>query len=224
MTQIRQNILNFNFRPAIGGQDFQVTLSNKQAFQWLDLWPDWGVPAIIIYGATGCGKSHLVNLFSVKSGGLLVTPALIRKMGISKILEEVNICILDDAEMGFEEEALLHLYNGLMSSGGQILMTAKKPPSQWGLSLLDLESRLNSIPCVKIGLPDDRLLEAVFAKHFSDRQLLVGSDVVAYLIPRIERSLSMAQKIVDKIDKLSLSSGRKVTLPLVRQILDSDFE
>ena len=103
-------------------------------------------------------------------------------------------------------------------------MTAKKPPSEWGLSLLDLESRLKSIPCVKIGLPDDRLLEAVFAKHFSDRQLLVSSDVVSYLIPRMERSLSMAQKIVEKIDKVSLSSGRKVTLPLVRQILESDIE
>ena len=101
-------------------------------------------------------------------------------------------------------------------------MTAKNPPGEWGLSLLDLESRLKSIPCVEIGLPDDRLLEAVFAKHFSDRQLLVGSDVVSYLIRRMERSLSVAQKIVEKIDKVSLSSGRKVTLPLVRQVLDSD--
>ena len=103
-------------------------------------------------------------------------------------------------------------------------MTATKPPGLWGISLKDLESRLKSMPCVEIGLPDDRLLEAVFAKYFADRQLLVGADVVSYLLPRIERSLSMAQKIVEKIDQHSLAAGRKVTLPLVRQVLASNFD
>ena len=134
------------------------------------------------------------------------------------------LMIIDDAEIGIDEEALLHLYNGLASEGGHLLMTAAKPPGLWGISLKDLESRLKSMPCVEIGLPDDRLLEAVFAKYFADRQLLVGADVVSYLLPRIERSLSMAQKIVEKIDQHSLAAGRKVTLPLVRQVLASNFD
>ena len=80
------------------------------------------------------------------------------------------------------------------------------------------------MPCGEIGLPDDRLLEAGFAKYFADRQLLVGADVVSYLLPRIERSLSMAQTIVEKIDQHSLAAGRKVTLPLVMQFLASKFD
>ena len=224
MTQIRQKILDFDVRPAIGGQDYLVAISNREAVEWLDLWPDWQVPAIIIYGSTGCGKSHLANLFSLKCGASIIKPSLIEDIGISNILEESNFCVLDDTEFGFNEEDLLHLYNALVSSGGHMLMTAKIPPGQWGLTLKDLESRLKAIPTIKIGLPDDGLLEAVFAKHFSDRQLLVSAEIISYLIPRIERSLSMVQKVVEKIDKLSLSSGRKVTLPLVREVLSSNFD
>lgn len=224
MTDIRQQIFDFELRPAIGGQDFLVTLSNQEAVKWLDNWPDWHVPALIIYGPPGCGKSHLVNVFMARSGAVPLTPALLQETGVPKLLESLVCCVVDDAEKGFDEEALLHLYNGLATIGGHIMMTATTAPSRWGIVLKDLESRLKSMPSVKIGLPDDRLLEAVLAKHFSDRQLLVSADVVAYLLPRIERSMSVARQIVHKIDRHSLSAGSKITLPFVRQVLAMDFD
>ena len=182
------------------------------------------MPAIVIYGPPGCGKSHLANLFMAKSGAILVTPALLRQTGVSKILENVLSCVVEDAETGFDEEALLHLYNDLSSAGGHMLMTATKAPSRWGISLKDLESRLKSMPSVEIGLPDDRLLEAVLVKHFSDHQLLVGAEVISYLLPRIERSLAAARQIVKILDRHSLSTGRKISLPLVRRVLALGFD
>ena len=71
-------------------------------------------------------------------------------------------------------------------------------------------------------MPEDALLERVLVKHFSDRQLLITSDVVGYLITRIERSLEAASNIVSKIDSLAISSGRPITLPLVREALAID--
>ena len=67
MVDICQKTFNFDIRPAVGGQDFFVAFSNQKAVEWFDRWPDWHVPAIIIYGAAGCGKSHLANMFKIKS-------------------------------------------------------------------------------------------------------------------------------------------------------------
>ncbi|HIM20868.1 MAG TPA: DNA replication protein, partial [Rhodospirillales bacterium] len=50
MADICQNAFNFDIRPAVGGQDFLVAFSNQKAVEWFDRWPDWHVPAIIIYG------------------------------------------------------------------------------------------------------------------------------------------------------------------------------
>ena len=224
MADIHQRIFEFDLIPAVGGQDFLVAPSNKEAVNWLDRWPDWQVPAIVIYGSPGCGKSHLANLFMAKSGAVLVTPGLLQQTGVSKLLENVRSCVVEDAETGIDEEAFLHLYNGLSSAGGHMLITATKPPSRWSISLKDLESRLKSMPSVEIGLPDDRLLEAVLVKLFSDQQLLVGAEVISYLLPRIERSLAAARQIVKKLDRHSLSTGRKISLPLVRKVLALGFD
>ena len=222
MSNSHQKTFHFELRPAMGYQDFMVTICNREAVQWLDLWPDWKVPAIVIYGSHGCGKSHLANVFVARSGANLVTPLMLETTDISKILGDQSCCVVDDAESGFDEEIFLHLYNCVESARGHMLLTATKPPSQWGVCLKDLESRLKSIPSVKIGQPDDKLLEAVLAKLFSDRQLIVGSDVISYVLNRMERSLTMAQEIVERIDKYSLTTGRKITLPLVRQVFSQD--
>ena len=96
MTGIHQKVFEFELLPAVGGQDFLVAPSNQEAVNWLNRWPDWQVPAIVIYGPPGCGKSHLANLFLAKSGAILVTPALLRRTGVSRILENVLSCVVED--------------------------------------------------------------------------------------------------------------------------------
>ena len=57
-------------------------------------------------------------------------------------------------------------------------------------------------------------------KLFSDRQLRIGPDVVAYVLPRIDRSFAAVHGLVDKLDKAALEGGRAVTVPLVRSVLE----
>ena len=44
-------------------------------------------------------------------------------------------------------------------------------------------------------------------------------DVIAYIIPRIERSFSAVRELVKKIDNHSMAEQRAVTIPLVRALI-----
>jgi chromosomal replication initiation ATPase DnaA len=85
--------------------------------------------------------------------------------------------------------------------------------------LADLRSRLRAAPVVEIGAPDDALLGAVLVKHFADRQLHVVPQVIAFLLRRIDRSFSAAEKIVACLDGAALSNGGPVTIALARRVL-----
>ncbi|HRO13550.1 MAG TPA: hypothetical protein PLL33_00600, partial [Paracoccus sp. (in: a-proteobacteria)] len=95
-----------------------------------------------------------------------------------------------------------------------LLMTARTPPRDWGLSLPDLASRMAAMPLVRLGTPDESLLAAVLVKLFADRQLAPGPGVVEALVRRMDRDLGLARRLVAEIDRAALSEGRAVTRSL----------
>jgi chromosomal replication initiation ATPase DnaA len=216
-----QLAFGFEQRPALSGADFLVTAANRDAVVWLDAWPDWPAPALIIYGPSGSGKSHLGQVFRARAGANEIDPASLGGADFADLLNGTGDCLIDNAEAIRNAEALLHLYNAVAARGGHILMTARHAPAAWQITLLDLRSRLLSAPAVALGRPDDELIKAVLAKLFSDRQVRVDVDVVEYLARRMERSLTEAQRLVATIDQAALAAHRDVTVPFVREIVHS---
>ncbi|WP_119459565.1 HdaA/DnaA family protein [Rhodospirillaceae bacterium SYSU D60014] len=220
MTQIP---LEFDHRPSLGGEDFLVAPSNEAAVAWLDRWPDWPAPALAVYGPLGCGKTHLAHVWRARSGAVLLTPDALATAEPPRLLGSAKACILDgfvqDRLRSLDERRLLHLYNLLAEQGGHLLLCADEAPARWPIALADLRSRLTAIPAVRVEPPDDLLIGALLVKLFSDRQLLVGSDVITYLCTHIERSFEAARSIVAAIDRAALAAHRRVTVPLVRELL-----
>ena len=66
--------LNFPFevRPALGREDFIVTEANIDAVLWFDKWPDWPSNLFAVYGASGSGKTHLVQCLASISGAYII--------------------------------------------------------------------------------------------------------------------------------------------------------
>ena len=124
---------------------------------------------------------------------------------------------VDDADTA-NPEPLLHLFNHMYSKGGYLLLTAKKPPAAWQLPLPDLMSRLKSLPISEIGLPDDDLLKGILLKMFDDKQVLVNSDLINFIVSRMNRSYGAALEIVERLNKESLSKKRAITIPFVRDV------
>lgn len=220
MSIFNQLPLEFDHRAAMSGDDFLVAPCNHEAVAWLDRWPDWGAPFVVIYGQKGCGKTHLAEVFRQATGANLLK--LEGRIDPYEIMAGAKTGVLDDVEAMLDtqgsEQALFHLYNFAKENQLCILMTSRLAPAQWSLSLPDLKSRLGAVPVVEISNPDDTLMEAVLVKLFADRQLQVERGVIAYMLGRMERSFSAAQNLVSEIDREALAQKRKITVPLVREI------
>jgi DnaA regulatory inactivator Hda len=217
--------LDFEHRPSLTGEDFLVVESNRDAVIWLDRWPDWPTPALVIHGPAGCGKTHLAHVFLARSGGRKLSILDMSADEPRDLIEDIPACVIEDAERFLEaglEQALLHLYNALKETGGQLLLTSRRPPSRWPVHLADLRSRLNTATAVRIGPPDDTLMQAVVVKLFADRQLKVDQDVVTFMLARMERSFDAARELVARIDAAALKERRKITVRLVRDLLKDD--
>ena len=218
-----QLALDFEHRAALTGDEFLVAACNRAAVAWIDRWPDWPAPGLTIHGPAGCGKSHLVQVFLARSHGEVLAARDLPPRDASPVAVERPAFVLDDVDLTLEgrcEEALLHAYNELAETGRHILFTAKQPPARWNIALPDLRSRLNAMPVVAIGAPDEALISAILVKLFADRQLRVSPEVVSYMLARMERSFAAARGLVAAIDARALAERREITVPLVREVVD----
>jgi DnaA regulatory inactivator Hda len=213
--------LDLSFRPALGRADFLVAPCNAAAVAWIDRWPDWPGPALALWGPAGSGKTHLLEVWRAHSNAAAIAAQALTSAALPQLLGAARAAAIDDAQ-GADDEALLHLYNILAERQGHLLLAAREPPARWAIGLADLRSRLLAAPAVAVEGPDDALLAALLVKLFADRQLRISEDLIAYLLPRIERSFAAAQLIVAALDKAALAGQRAVTVPLARDILNRD--
>ena len=92
-------------------------------------------------------------------------------IGALEANEGEGVVLEDIDRAGYEESWLFHLLNLVRERDLSLLLTARKAPIHLDFSLPDLTSRLNAVPAIRIGAPDDALLKTVMLKHFADRQL-----------------------------------------------------
>jgi len=204
-------------------EDFLRSPANADALDAVLAWPAWPAPALLIWGPTGSGRTHLARIWARSAGARLLAgdrlgaaPAAMAELG------DAGSCVIDDADAVRDDRILLHLYNMIAGQGGHLLLTACGPLGAWGLQLPDLTSRLKTAWSCRIGQPDDPLLAALLVKQLQDRQLTVLPGVIAYLATHMERSFAAARRIVRELDRASLRARRPITLPLARAVLASE--
>ncbi len=157
---------------------------------------DWPFYTAVLAGPPRSGKSLLARWFEQSGAG----------------------DVIDDADR-MEENALFHRWNRAQAEGRALLLVSSRLPGEWKITLPDLGSRLGAALLIEIAAPDDALLRALIEEHAARRGLVLGEGVLAWLLPRIERSHAAAEALVETIDRLSLERKAGVTISLVRDAL-----
>lgn len=215
-----QLVLDLPHRPAMGAGDFLVSACNAEAIAVVDKWPDWNSRVRLIEGPAGSGKSHIANVWRLKSNAVSMDPGALHIDSLDRQPLSDGIVLEDLDRRSFDDRALFHLMNLSRERGFDMLLNARTPPSRWNVELPDLISRLRAVPVAKIGMPDDALLGAVLLKHFSDRQLNVEPQVLKFLAQRTTRSMDAVRELAAAIDHAALVSGKKITRHFAGEILE----
>jgi len=221
--------LDLEFLTVLGKENFLVGASNQDAVAWIERWPDWPAPALILSGPAASGKTHLAAAWvnhvrdTKDEEAVFIRPEMllartaeeIAQAGKHLVIESLDLWIGDEAA----ETTLFHLYNIFKEEQRSMILSARMAPSHMDFAVKDLASRMRAAPVAAIHAPDDMLLGSVLIKQFADRQLSVKGEVVSYILPRMERSFASARDIVKLADKMALAQKSKITVPLMRQVL-----
>jgi len=218
MSELNQLLLDFDYKTNFNEHDFYLSKSNSNAFNLINRWPEWDKKILNISGEKFSGKSHLANIFRVKSKALLIKGNNIDN-SIFKSLKLHESIIIDDFEECTEEKILYSIFNLIDQDSKYLLINSLNPINEVKFKLPDLASRSKNCLYAKIENPDDELLFAIILKNFSDRQIKIEKKIINFRISRIDRSYRKIDEFIYKIDELSLKKKKPINLKTIKEIL-----
>lgn len=217
---MQQLIFPFEATASYRPEDFLVSDCNRKAWMWMQPKQDWPQPVFILRGPKACGKTHLASIWSgMHNAPILPAQTLTEHTNPAECFAHSNQLVVEDIETSPSQTALFHLYNYAQQQQFSLLLTVNESACWDHFTLPDLRSRLQAAPQAPISQPDDMLLATLLIKHLRDHQLSWNDTLIAYLLPRLERSFHAAKEIVARLDESALRQKQPLTVPLARQIL-----
>ncbi|MCX7929408.1 MAG: chromosomal replication initiator protein DnaA [Chlorobi bacterium] len=196
---------------------------------------------LVIYGATGLGKTHLVqaigNRILERNRTVRVLYTTSERFTIEYInaiqnnktneftafYRSVDVLIVDDIQF-FEgkektQDNFFHTFNALHQLGKQIILTSDRPPKE----LRDVDERLISRfqwgLTADIQLPDYEMRLAILQRKSQDEGVEIPRDVLEYIARHVTTSVRELEGcLISLIAKVSLD-GRQPAIELAKEVL-----
>lgn len=198
---------------------------------------------LFIYGATGVGKTHLMQ--AVAHELLQRNPTLrVLNMGAEQFtneyinaiqtratnefrrrFRECDLLLIDDVHFlkGKEatQEEFFHTFNTLYENGRQIIMTSDRPPSEIPGIEARLVTRFQWGMVADIELPDLELRIAILRKKSEVDQLqqTIPDEVIRFLAEHIRSSVRELEGAVIRLLAYSSLRRRDITIALAQEAL-----
>jgi DnaA family protein len=199
--------------------------------------------SVLMIGAEGVGKSHLMNaamLYADKNLGVEVCYFSLNELnGLAlssddltslfssfeghgvMALDHIGSWLTGDAlDRNLKELCLFNLFNHYKMMGTMLLMASSLSIDALDIKLPDLCSRLKSSLIITLNSYDDDEKEAIMKDVASRKGFSLDEGVSTYIMKRSGRNLGELISSIDQLDKASLTEQRKLTIPFVKKVLN----
>jgi DnaA-homolog protein len=219
------NSEHFSFEIFVPGQNQQVvdTLKSVIFNDTAELLYLWGYP--------GTGKSHLLQATCGHASRNKMKPVYIPLSEYAQLvpdilsgLESLDLVCIDDLDFIAGEpeweRAMFNLYNALLENNKSLVITSEKSPTGNTIILADLKSRLASGITYHLRyLAENERLSAL-RKRAELRGFDLSDEVLDYLSSHVARDMHTLFDWLERLDKASLVSKKKLSVSLVRELLN----
>ena len=183
-----------------------------------------------IYGLKNSGKTYLLqslcNKYSKNDKSSLFLPLMdVTKYGVEIIdsIENMDLVCIDGLEAVSQnkewEIGLFNLINNAQQTGCRLVFTSSSEEGAINFSLADLDSRIRKFQSHEIfPISDDHLLKAL-KKTTNLRSISLGEKEAQYLITYTKRNIADLTIILESLDQLSMENKRRITIPLIKELL-----
>jgi DnaA family protein len=228
----RQLTLDVQLKDTCSFENF-VNDGNGEAVATLRQMLEGKSPSHLLYlwGADGSGKTHLLQA-ACRVASPSGQPAVYLPMQeltshsptVLEGLTQSAVVLLDDIDalsgQPEWERALLAMYEELHDRV-PIVVAASANARTVGFDLPDLITRFGSGLAYQLKLLDDDGKQRAIKQRARARGLDITDDVIRYVLSRYPRDMHALFDLLDRLDKASLSTQRRLTIPFI-QSLESD--
>lgn len=211
----KQLILGLKFSKLNDWKDFYVSPANQDAVSWLQNFLSLKINALLIYGETKSGKSHLGSLWLKSINATLITEEMCRKNFVEEIISKNNCFLIDDSEIiKNSEEWFFYFFNSIILNENKnlkkVLILAKNPVVEWNLKLNDLKSRLISITSTKINPPDQALSEKLIKKFFFEYGIKYQKDYIPKILTKTKNSYAAIFNFIKNLNDENILNKKNI--------------
>ena len=179
---------------------------------------------VYLWGERGCGRSHLLQAAAAAASSRGINA---RYVAAGEPLpagdSSVRMLAVDDVEK-LDAQAQLeffHLYNALRECQGAVLAAGNVAPARLQLRA-DLLTRLGWGLVFQVRALSDDDKRVALKRHAAARAFDLRDEIVEYLLRHLKRDLPSLMTVLDALDRYSLEAKRPITLPLLRELLQSE--
>ena len=172
---------------------------------------------VYLWGEAGSGKTHLLRALK----GIANT-FFLSSTDLQNEIPEAGCYAIDNVQCltDIEQVGLFNLINRVNQPDGTSRLVACGNIAPRDLPLRpELSSRLGSGLVFQLHPLSDAEKIAALRAHAKTRSFTLREEVITYLLRHARRDMASLIAMLDTLDQHSLETGREITLPLLREVL-----